>query len=147
MFLNTLFWCDAHAFPIELRLFNMGPLTQWGRDTMTAILKRTFSNSFSYGMIVFWKLIFHWNSFPRVPLTKHNPSLIQISKGLEANRLQAITRNNDGLVYWNICITRPWWVNFILTTLYNLEMNIHNTCKNWTCLWRPTFWWPSARLQ
>ena len=44
-------------------------LTHWGRDKMTAIFQTTFSNAFSWIIIFEFRLIFHWNLFPRVQLT------------------------------------------------------------------------------
>ena len=44
-------------------------LTHWRRGKMAAIFQTTFSNAFSWIKMSEFRLIFHWNLFPRVQLT------------------------------------------------------------------------------
>ena len=70
----TMGYCTCHDFQwstwFQLQNFTTWLLTHWGRDKMTPIFSKTFSNAFSWMKIYEFWLKFHWSLFLRVQLIK-----------------------------------------------------------------------------
>ena len=82
-------------------------------DAITAFSQTTFSSAFSWMKILEFWLIFHWNLFLRVPLTRFTdtniPALVQVmawrhpgDKPLSEPMLISLPTH--------ICVTQPQWV-------------------------------------
>ena len=116
-------------------------ISHWSRDKMAAILQTTFSNAFSWMKVFGFRLIFHWNLFPRVQLVQimawRHPVDKPLSEPMMVNLLT------------HICVTRPQWDIEILspfsrtkTKIFNMKLyywmfwlsNIHELGKNKTKL-------------